>query len=198
VSGAGDLLPGLGPKSGVPSVVPGFDWRSAALDPKEGFVLSRVDGRTSLGEILLLVPFPEAETAALLRALHGKGALLIPGVPRPARKSDRDLKPPVAPVADGIDLSPELRRRVDELLALVPEDRPFALLGVEPGVDEKELRRAYFKLSKELHPDRHFGKQLGPYRRRLQEAFAAISAAFELLSDGARRAEEERRARAKR
>ena len=54
--------------------------------------------------------------------------------------------------------------------------------------DVKAVKRAYFKLSKEFHPDRYFGRELGDYRDKLTKIFQAIKAAFELLSDKDRRA----------
>jgi len=54
--------------------------------------------------------------------------------------------------------------------------------------DTREIKRAYFRLSKEFHPDRYFGRELGPYADRLSKIFQAVKAAFELLSDPGRRA----------
>ena len=73
------------------------------------------------------------------------------------------------------------------------QENPFALLEVDPAVDKKELRRSYFRLSKEFHPDRYYGRKLGVYQRKLQQLFAALSSAFELLSDDGRRAEAQKR-----
>ncbi len=96
---------------------------------------------------------------------------------------------------DDTDLSAEVRARIDEMVVRVALDNPFVLLEVSPAADKKELRRSYFRLSKEFHPDRYYGRKLGSYQRRLQQVFAALSSAFELLSDDARRAEAEQRTR---
>jgi DnaJ-class molecular chaperone len=66
------------------------------------------------------------------------------------------------------------------------------LLGIEAGADLKEIRRAYFRLSKEFHPDRYFGRMLGPYKRRMQKVFSALTVAFEQLGDEAKRADSQR------
>jgi hypothetical protein len=85
-----------------------------------------------------------------------------------------------------IDLPSDMRRRIDEMLALATRGDPRALLGVPRGADEHTLRRAYFRLAKEFHPDRYFGRELGRYRSRLEALFGALTDAFHALSDGVR------------
>lgn len=53
----------------------------------------------------------------------------------------------------------------------------YAALGVEQDVSEQELRRAYRKLAKEHHPDRHAGDESAELR------FKEINEAYEVLSD---------------
>ena len=66
------------------------------------------------------------------------------------------------------------------------------ILGVEKDADARALRRAYFKLSKEFHPDRYFRKNLGAFEARIERVFCKIAEAFEILSDPSARAEMEK------
>lgn len=86
-------LPGLGPRHGVPRLAPAVDWSGLDLNDEKGFVLSRVDGRTSLHQILLLSPFPEARTVNILIELFSRGVIDLPGVERP------QVPPPDGPAA---------------------------------------------------------------------------------------------------
>ena len=72
-------------------------------------------------------------------------------------------------------------QRIDEFFTALGSRDAFELLEIVRTSDKREIKRAYFKLSKELHPDRFFGKNLGPYRERLSRIFQSIKAAFELL-----------------
>ena len=89
---------------------------------------------------------------------------------------------------DVVDLTLEQVQTIDAFYVTLQEKDAFALLGVERVADKKEIKRAYFKLSKDFHPDRFFGKALGPYGDRLTQIFQALKSAFDLLSDDARRA----------
>jgi hypothetical protein len=169
---------GLGPDSLVPRLKPAT-LNTLKLDAEEGFVLSRVDGRLTVGEICLLVPFEPETTANILGRLQRVGALEIPGSVAP-------VPPPPAP-PPGLELTAEQMHRIDEFFATLDTRDAFELLEVTDGADKKEIKRAYFKLSKEFHPDRFFGKNLGPYRERVSRIFQSVKAAFELLSDDARR-----------
>jgi molecular chaperone DnaJ len=59
----------------------------------------------------------------------------------------------------------------------------YAVLGVESGATDKEISRAYKKLAKQYHPDAN------PGNKEAEERFKEISAAYEVLGDGAKRAE---------
>jgi DnaJ-class molecular chaperone len=59
---------------------------------------------------------------------------------------------------------------------------PYSLLGVSRGASDDEIKKAYRKLAKELHPDRN---QDNP---KASERFSAVTNAYDLLSDKDKRA----------
>lgn len=59
---------------------------------------------------------------------------------------------------------------------------PYSLLGVPRGAGEADIKKAYRKLAKELHPDRN---QDNP---KAAERFAQVTSAYDLLSDKDKRA----------
>ena len=80
------------------------------------------------------------------------------------------------------DLTYEERVRLLQMARLVEARDPWALLGVQNGGDAKTLKRAYFKLSKDVHPDRYYGKRLGSFADRLAAVFEAVSRAYAKLT----------------
>ncbi|HET9625715.1 MAG TPA: J domain-containing protein, partial [Kofleriaceae bacterium] len=65
----------------------------------------------------------------------------------------------------------------------------YQLLGIAPDASAEAVRRAYFALARQLHPDRLAALGISDDGRHAQRLFAQINAGFAVLSDPARRAE---------
>jgi DnaJ-class molecular chaperone len=63
---------------------------------------------------------------------------------------------------------------------------PYQVLGVARGASQDEVRKAFRKLAKELHPDRN------PGDKPSEERFKRVSAAFDILGDPEKRAKFDR------
>lgn len=59
---------------------------------------------------------------------------------------------------------------------------PYQILGVPRSATEAELKSAYRKLAKKLHPD------MNPGRKDIEHKFKEVTAAYDLLSDASKRA----------
>jgi DnaJ-like protein len=88
----------------------------------------------------------------------------------------------LAALREDVDLDEAIRRRILAMARLADGRDPWALLGVPAGSDPRQLKRAYFKLSKEIHPDRYFGQRLGGFSERLPFVFEALSRAYARLT----------------
>ncbi len=60
-------------------------------------------------------------------------------------------------------------------------DDPYTVLGVSRGASDNEIREAYRRLAKSLHPDKR------PEDREAEEKFKKVSAAFRILGDREKR-----------
>lgn len=87
------------------------------------------------------------------------------------------------------DLTSTERADIDGIFMLVETGTLYALLGVRDNVDRRTIRDAYFKLSKQFHPDAFYGRNLGGYRDRIDSIFRALTNAYDVLSNKNQRAE---------
>jgi DnaJ-class molecular chaperone len=60
-------------------------------------------------------------------------------------------------------------------------DNPYEILGVKPNATAEEIRAAYRKLAKQLHPD------LNPGDRQAEDKFKAVASAYDILGDPEKR-----------
>ena len=66
----------------------------------------------------------------------------------------------------------------------------YAVLGVNKSASTDEIKKAYRKLARDLHPDRN------PDNREAEEKFKAASEAYDVLSDDKKRVDRDRSAAA--
>lgn len=64
---------------------------------------------------------------------------------------------------------------------------PYATLGVARDASTEDIKRAYRRLSKEWHPDKHPSTGSGQARKEAEERFKGINEAYEILSDPQRK-----------
>ena len=188
---------------------------------EEYFVWSRLDGQTSLREVILMVGLGIEKSIGILRKLRRSGAVLLPGedpsavsrgvsgsgtgtrivksektersVPVVAAEAEPEeldlpdlgaLTPDEeAALAEDVALQEREKRRIIQLMRLVAGGDHFAVLGVPRTAEKRELRRAYFRLSKEFHPDRHYKQNLGSFGPLLSVIFESATDAFQELND---------------
>lgn len=106
---------------------------------------------------------------------------LVPIGPR-ARYDERLLE-------ESVQLSREVRKRILDYYFTLETHNYYQILGVPVRADKKEIRAAYFELSKFFHPDSQFGKELGSYKARMEAVFKRLTEAYEVLGKPRRRAE---------
>ncbi len=191
-----------GQRRGIPRLVSSWDPTKLQLSPEEGFLLSRIDGHTSWTLLRQIGGLAPEEVDRCIERWLSEGVVEIDedkssGAEVPATVEKPKVEEgPVDYLSDpridtSLDITPELQAQILEFSASL--DRPyFELLDVPRDADAKQIKRAYFALSKVYHPDRYFRANLGDYSLRLEQIFRKLVEAYELLSDPNTRAEIER------
>jgi len=179
--------PGLGAHDLVPK--PNLEFEDA-LTPADYFVLTRVDGATNLKDLVLISGLPESAAVQILVRLRSAGAMLLPGDVPPPKKPKLPPPPPVPEVeidesllAEENDLTVEQRRSILTKHAAMFGATFFDVLEVQRDTPRRQVKLNYFRLSKDFHPDRFYGKKLGSFQPKLTQIFDVLARAFEVLSD---------------
>jgi curved DNA-binding protein CbpA len=200
----------------VPRLVPGTDLRGLPLSPAEAFVVSRIDGTTSIEDIAEQTGKSVEEVADLLRRLSALGALLLEEAPRsqerrvapPPRPSGAfrvgpivetsahaDVLHPAASLYDpaeldeAVDIELGRRRQILDLYYRLDALTHYELFGIDSSADKKAIKAAYFEVVNVFHPDRYFGKNVGSFKPKLEKVFARLTESYNVLSRNQSRAE---------
>jgi hypothetical protein len=132
---------------------------------------SRAAGSTAAGAASADQPGMPASEPALSRTADRRTPI------GPLERLDDGSEVAAADVADWPDASLELKSRIVRLHRQLRHLSPWELLGVEKDADAATVRRAFGVASKELHPDRYFGRNLGSFKAKLAAIFARLSEA---------------------
>ena len=178
----------------VLALAPGCVPTALSLAPAEGYLLSRIDGHTSWGTLRKIGALPAQEIDRLVERWLKDGVLVFAGAPRAvpdASESERAAPPtpalpssaPALPAIDpSLDLDDELQREILAFAGGVGR-RYHEILGVDARADARTIKKAYFALSKRLHPDRYFRRNTGAFGPLIETCFKRLLEAYELLSD---------------
>jgi tetratricopeptide (TPR) repeat protein len=228
----------------VASDNPQLRFQNIALTPKEGFVMSRIDGTLTAREVFTLIPLPPEDTERSLFVLLCTGAVEYrttgareapgsgvraaraaaaaaaaaaspapptapPAAPPPARPaappaavsaSPVTTPPPATPTraSGSADAVQQHGARVRQLLearrqlivnayeAMATKNH-FEFLGVPRTASELQVKEAYFRLARPLHPDSNRDPGLSDIQDKREAAFHRLSQAYETLRDPQKR-----------
>lgn len=154
-----------------------------ALDPFDRFLLDEIDGKRTIDQLADAVMNAPEATLRKIEKLVEVGLVRWPEAPRTS-----DTVPKTPPTVT-VELEPERRARIDLIHAALPDLTHYDLLGVPPDADKALLKRAYFTLSKEFHPDTQYGKQLGAYKSKMEVIFRHLTEAHDVVTRAKRKAE---------
>ena len=204
--------------SRLPRLLPGTDLRGLSISPAEAFVVSRVDGVSSISDIAEETGKSEEDVLELLDRLVALGALAIEEPPRSHERRHSpapgprhsgafrlgpivetsaagEMKHPAASLYDpakldeAVDIDLPRRRRILDLYYRLDSLTHYQVFGVEPNVDKKAIKSAYFEIVNVFHPDRYFGKNVGTFKAKLEKVFSRLTQAYDVLSRAATRAD---------
>jgi len=189
----GDLLPpkpGPNPEEAFLKSIPRL--REAAaddsedIDPRSGFLLSRIDGKKNVAEIMVVAGMGRREVIQRIGDLFSRGLI---NFGEDSQRSGAFLD------NYGRVISETEKEEIRLTWLRMAKENPLDRLGLKPGSREPEIRQAYWELSRKFHPDRYAGIELGDCRVLLQEINSRITEAYQELKNPRARAGEKPKAK---
>lgn len=163
----------------LPAESPQYRFQDIGLGSREEKIYRLCRGTLTFEEIVNRYPLAKTETEQLLAALLISEMLVSRDTPLAAADPDDDEL-----------LSPEarnLRRQLLEDYSRMIQQDYFSLLGVTPDDSKAKMRKLYFALAKQYHPDRFLQYGLSAdLKTKLNELFQHIGDAYDTLSSPAR------------
>ena len=92
--------------------------------------------------------------------------------------------PPAAEEASGdLDIKHDQQMAIDLAFDGIENKTFYEILLLPRTADDKAIKRSYYRLSKEYHPDKFYRKRLGPFKEKLEVIFNKVNEAYRVLSD---------------
>lgn len=162
------------------------------LSAHEGFLLSRVDGRTTAEQLRRLVPCSDGEFLRALAGLVAAGIVELAEAPPSSPAGLAVAKEEPEPLLEeSVVFEPHQaaeHQRVLKLAAEIERQHYYRRLGLSPGATQDQIHERFRELARMYHPDRASEPHLRTLRSELARIFNAVKDAYETLSDPERRA----------
>ena len=168
------------------STDPASLFQDIEFSPQDQKMLSMIDGKRTIKELIDSSSVGTFEALKTLYALWSTGTI---------EEKEKVIEKPeeAVTVEDILKPFPEEEeafvKRVDEIYSKLNTLSPNELLEIDENSDAATIKRNYYRLAKEFHPDRHFDSHYPVIKDKLPTIFDAITQAYTLLKDNETRRE---------
>ena len=162
------------------STDPASLFQDIEFSPQDKTILSMIDGKKTITEIMESSSISSFEALKTVYTLWSIGTI---------EEKERVQEKPEETVTVEEILKPVSEeeeafvKRVNEIYARLDKLSPYELLDIDENSDEDTIRRQYYRLAKEFHPDRHFDSDDPAIKDKLPLIFDAITQAYTALRD---------------
>ncbi len=149
------------------------------LGTQDRKMLSIIDGKKTIKEIIESSWIGSFEGMKILYALWSIGVIEEKETAFETEEmvSLEDILQPVSEDEDAF------RRKVDEIYANLDTVSADELLEVNEHYDEETIKKNYYRLTREFHPDRYFSSADPAIKDKLTSIFDALTHAYSMLRD---------------
>lgn len=175
-------------RSGLPSVdsIPILSsnplniFQDVKLDSDVEKILLLVNGKNRIKDICNISDQPEFDALKNIYLLYSTGFIFNKTESVKTQKETVIEQEPIKTSEELIDIE-----KIDKAFSLLKEQNNYEILGVKEIATEAEIKKAYFRLAKEYHPDRHLNlkEESADIKNKLETLFARLTEAYNILID---------------
>jgi hypothetical protein len=174
-------------------------FQAIKLDEEDREILSFIDGRSKIKDLLSLSSLNDFKTLKILYALlsvrmiHVKEKFQIKDLIPKGISKEQKARSDSAFEANLIskEILKEQRVRSDSAFEAQVEEfydrlnsiNYYDLLGVTKKSSSNEIKKTYYKKAKDFHPDRHFDLSSDVMKKKLNAIFSFLTLAYKTLND---------------
>jgi hypothetical protein len=153
-------------------------FQSLDLEDADKEILSCINGKDPVKKLLAQSSSSDYEALKTISVLMAIGLIDV------KKEGDAPVKLPVSELFTKPDVLPlDYPEQIDRLLLTCKNGDYYDVLGVAKDASPDDVEKAYFRLSKEFHPDMHFSLNTPEVKGKLLIITSRITAAYEVLSD---------------
>lgn len=159
------------------------------LSADDKTIVSLIDGTKTIKEVLKASSLASFQALKILYVLWSLGiiepaALPATGGTKAARPQETDMKMTLSDILQPhTEEDDTLIQRINDMHAKIDRVSPAELLETGERPDSETIRKNYYRLAKEFHPDRYFAIRDDSVKAKLTNIFDAITKAYNLLKD---------------
>lgn len=141
-------------------------------------IFSLIDGKRMIKEIFSLSPLDYFQT---MRTLYALLSIRIIEIKEQSLTGDESLKEIIE--EPEVDSDSAFVKKVEDTFNRLTKTDCYGLLDVEKKATYDEIKKAYYRVAKIFHPDRHFSLPSEALKNKLNTIFSQLTEAYRILSD---------------
>jgi curved DNA-binding protein CbpA len=162
-------------------------FRGIDLSPQDTRILSLVDGKRTVNQLIEEAKTNSFDVMKTLYILWSTGFIV-------EKKAGDDYDGGETITVEEIlgnvkEEEEELREKVDDLYQRLPDMTPAEILQATESTGANEIKKTYYRMAKEFHPDRIFGLEDDGLKKKVTVIFDALTKAYDTMKDEVKRAE---------
>lgn len=149
------------------------------LDSEDEKILSLVNSKNRLKDICNLSGQNEINALRSIYLLYSTGFIAEKKEwGKKINEEEKIKQETVKTEIDTLDI-----KKIHSAYLNLKDQSNYEILGVKENAAEAEIRKSYFRLAKEYHPDRHLRKDMTNLKNELEALFVRITEAYNILID---------------